>query len=61
MRIELMQINWSELVDHKSVEEIWETIELKYDEIVRKFIPVVRVNSKKKLPFMTKDTKTINK
>jgi len=57
-----MQINCSELVDHKSVEEIWETIKLKYDEMVRKFVPIVRFNSKTKLPFMSKDiTNLINK
>jgi len=33
MRIELMQINWCKLVGNKLIEEIWETIKLKYDEM----------------------------
>jgi len=43
------------------VEEIWETNTLKYHEIVRKFVPVVRVYYMKKLPFTSKDAKKTDK
>ena len=58
----LMQVNWGEMMKEKSVEETWTMIELKYNEIVSKFVPETKRRNKKKLTFLSRTTKKmINK
>ena len=53
----LNMVDWKDLIEGKNVEEILDIIKSTYEEMARKFVPFTRVNSKKRLPFMSKDIK----
>jgi len=55
----LKLVDWDDLVKDKSIEETWLLIVAKYEEIVDKYVPETRRSKKKKLTFLSKETKKL--
>jgi len=62
MNTYVSEINWRTLLDGNSVQEMWNQIKSCYNSVVHEHVPLVRTRNKKKLSFLSNETKKmINK
>ena len=59
MERRLNEINWSEVLNNYGVEEMWRKIREVYQDLINTCVPLLRHHNKKKLPFMSKETKKL--
>jgi hypothetical protein len=52
-------IHWESNLEHKGVEETWNSIKHAYQEAVHKIVPFAKAKSKRKMPSMSKETRKI--
>jgi len=52
----LSEIDWTNLLDNKDVEESWELIKQKCFQVEDATVPIITKTKKRKLHYLTKDT-----